>query len=272
MTAQSRVSAFTLAPGDSALISTIEKFSFDFDITATIGDKFAMSARGLLILHGAAVHPGYGRTYDSMADRWVPKHDERLYFIVANVGPIDIHLREGDEIAYLQFFDIEPAAQLRSVSNVGFDYLSRLFRADHDTEDGGLAYFRNVKDLRSETESTVRDLQTRIEQSQREMESELAQLKREVSDAQTSVDRVTNASNTVVVFGVFLVGVTLLGFVLTSIADLIDKLPDHMGAGRFAIVVALAVSYGVAAIAGVGFVAKAAWASAGRTPPSRSGR
>ncbi|MFC1412226.1 hypothetical protein ACEZCY_22690 [Streptacidiphilus sp. N1-12] len=267
-----RVSEFTLAPGDSALISTIERFTFDFDVTATIGDKFGLSARGLLILHGSTVHPGYGRQYDQDTSRWSAKSNERLYFVVANVGPTEIHLREGDQIAYLQFFAIEPAAEPKSVSNVGFDYLSKLFRADHDSEDGGLAYFRNVKDLRSETETIAGDLRAGMERLQREFEAELSGMRREVAEAQTSVDRVTNGSNTVVVFGVFLVGVTLLGFVLTSIADLVEKLPEHLSTGRYTLVVALAVAYALAAVTGVVFVAQAARATVRGAATNRKGK
>jgi deoxycytidine triphosphate deaminase len=90
---------FSLAPGDSALISTLEKFSFDFNISSTIADKFSMAAKGLLILHGGTAHPGYGRQKDHESGAWIPKDDERLYFIVVNVGPKEIYLREGDEIA-----------------------------------------------------------------------------------------------------------------------------------------------------------------------------
>ena len=258
-----RVSEFTLAPGDSALISTIERFSFDFDVTATIGDKFGLSARGLLILHGSAVPPGYGREYDRDTSQWSVKSNERLYFVVANIGPTDIHLREGDQIAYLQFFAIERAAEPKPVSSVGFDYLSKPFRADHDSKDGGLAYFRNVKDLRSETEGIAGDLRAGMEKLQREFEAELSGMRRVVAEAQTSVDRVTNGSNTVVVFGVFLVGVTLLGFVLTSIAGLVETLPAHLSTDRYALIVTLAVVYAVAAVIGVVFVAQAARATVG---------
>lgn len=262
-----REPSFTLAPGDSALISTIEKFSLDFDITASIGDKFAVAARGLLILHGSTAHPGYGRELDAASALWIPKQDERLYFIIVNVGPTEYNLREGDEIAYLQFFEVERAAERNAVSNVGFDYLSKLFRADHE-EDGGLAYFRNVKDLRGETEAAVQSLGSEVQSAHSAMAAEIASLKRDVVDAQTAVDRVANASNTIVVFGVFLVAVTLLGFVLTSISDLIDKLPDHMSGRRLAVIAAMASLYAATSIAGVIFVALAARAS-GRQALSR---
>ncbi len=242
--AQDTRKSIRLAPGDSALISTVEKFSFDFNISATIVEKFTLAAQGLLMLHGGVVHPGYGREKDPQSASWIPKADERLYFIVANVGPEEIYLRERDEIAYLQFFEVLPTEERQEVKNLGFGHLSRLFNADHNTEDGGMSYFRGVRDLRADVE---RDL--------KEIRGDIGKLGTDVKAAETAVDRVTNASNTIVVFGVFLVGVTLLGVVLTTLLSQIENLPSHIGSLRLTIVVTLAVIYGLCCVTGVVFVA-----------------
>ncbi|GAA3774611.1 hypothetical protein ACFS5L_28765 [Streptomyces phyllanthi] len=251
------VPEFTLAPGDTALISTIEKFSFDFDITATIGDKFGLAARGLLVLHGSAVHPGYGRERDEESGIWTPKRDERLYFIVANVGPDSITMRKGDTIAYLQFFDVE-RVQEKPVVNLGFDHLSRLFRADHHAEDGGLSYFRNVKDLRSEVESERRRIDERISETERKVENNHTEMERRITDTQTAVDRLSNTSNMIVVFGVFLIAATLLGVVLVMLGELIDELSAGMAVWKLAVIGGLGVLYALATVTGVWLVARAA--------------
>lgn len=250
-----------LMPGDSALISTVEKFSFDFDISATIFEKFTLAAQGLLMLHGGAVHPGYGREMDPQSGSWVPKPDERLYFIVANVGPEDIYLRERDEIAYLQFFEVLPAEKREEIKNLGFEHLSRLFNADHNTEDGGMSYFRGVRDLRNEFK---RDL--------KEIRDDIDRLDAKVKITETSIDRVSNASNAIVVFGVFLVGVTILGVVLSTLIGQIENLPEHPGGGWLTAIVILAVLYSVCAIAGVGFVARASLETVRKHKPNQSQR
>lgn len=247
---------FTLAPGDTALISTIEKFSFDFDVTATIGDRFGLAAKGLLVLHGSTVHPGYGRELDPEHDGWRLKTNERLYFIVANVGPKNITMRKGDAIAYLQFFDIERAPE-NPVANVGFDYLSTLFGAGEHGEDGGLSYFRNVKDLRAEIDIQRQKVDREIEDMGRAVETNHAEMKNRVTDAQTAVDRVTNTSNMIVVFGVFLIATTLLGIVLVMLGDLVDKLSD-LDVWKIALLSVLATLYAVATVTGVLLVARAA--------------
>ncbi|MFY7567200.1 dCTP deaminase domain-containing protein [Streptomyces sp. WI04-05B] len=247
---------FTLAPGDTALISTIEKFSFDFDITATIGDRFGLAAKGLLILHGSTVHPGYGREFDTENGDWHIKADERLYFIVANVGPKNITMRKGDAIAYLQFFEIERVPE-NPVANVGFEHLSTLFGAGQHTEDGGLSYFRNVKDLRTEVESERQRIDSALSDMGRTIEANHTEMRNRATDAQTAVDRVTNTSNMIVVFGVFLIATTLLGVVLVMLGDLIDKLAD-MDAWKVTLVAALGSLYAGATVTGTVLVARAA--------------
>ncbi|MFJ3896317.1 MULTISPECIES: dCTP deaminase domain-containing protein [unclassified Streptomyces] len=247
---------FTLAPGDTALISTIEKFSLDFDVTATIGDRFGLAAKGLLILHGSTVHPGYGREVDPENGGWRPKSDERLYFIVANVGPKNITMRKGDSIAYLQFFDIERVPE-KLVANVGFDYLSTLFGAGEHTEDGGLSYFRNVKDLRTEVENERRRTDSALADMERTIRANHTEMRRRATDAQTAVDRVTNTSNMIVVFGVFLIATTLLGIAVVMLGDLIDKLSD-MDTWKVTLIAVLGALYAGATVTGTVLVAKAA--------------
>ena len=210
------------------------------------------------MLHGGAVHPGYGREKDPQSESWIPKADERLYFIVANVGPEDIYLRERDEIAYLQFFEVLPAEKREEIKNLGFEHLSRLFNADHDTEDGGMSYFRGVRDLRNEFS---RDL--------REVRDDIGRLDADVKAMETSIDRVSNASNAIVVFGVFLVGVTILGVVLSTLIGQIENLPKHLGGGWLTAIVILAVLYSACAIAGVGFVARASLETVRKYKPNQ---
>jgi deoxycytidine triphosphate deaminase len=240
-----------LAPGDSALISTMERFSFDFDVAGIIGPRFGLASKGLLMLQGSTVHPGYGREQLVPGGDWVPKEDERLYFVVVNVGPDEIIMQPGESIAHMQLFSVEPAEIKSAVPNVGWDRLkARLLRPGSDNADGGLTYFRIVKDLQQEVRDAYADLTRGWEDLRREVADDVKDLGRQVTEAQTAVDRANNASNMVVVFGVFLVSTTVLGFALTALVDLIERFPAHLGAGRTALIAVLAVLYGASAVAG----------------------
>jgi len=228
--------SFTLAPGDSAVISTKEECTFDFDISALIGPKFGLASQGLLVLQGMAAHPGYGR--EEQSGKWVPKKNgERLYFIVVNVGPDPVTLREGDTIAFLQIFEVEPPIVKAPVKNVGIEGLSGLFRTDTPETDGGLRYFRMVKDIQEK----VKDLDVKID------------------SAASKVDLVTNASNMIVLFGVFLVSATVLGVTLTALVPLIENfsLPWSSFQGR--LTATLMVVYGLSILISVVVVTAAVW-------------
>ena len=228
--------SFTLAPGDSAVISPKEECTFDFDISALIGPKFGLASQGLLVLQGMAAHPGYGR--EEQSGEWVPKaHGERLYFIVVNVGPDFVTLREGDTVAFLQIFEVEPPVTKEPVRNVGIDGLSGLFRTDTADTDGGLRYFRMVKDIQYKVDS----FDDRIE------------------SANSKVDMVTNASNLIVLFGVFLVSTTVLGVTLTALVPLIEKFPPHWNSLRSWLTVVLMLVYGLSTLISVLVVTVAVW-------------
>jgi deoxycytidine triphosphate deaminase len=120
------VEQFTLAPGDTALVSTVEKFSMEPWIAAQVSAKFGLAARGLLLLSGTAIHPGYGRTKPrSEGAPWEPRDDERLYLVMANVGPDEVNLRCGDTIAHLQFFELDRDGLVGEERNISFEYLRR---------------------------------------------------------------------------------------------------------------------------------------------------
>ncbi|WP_147251998.1 hypothetical protein [Blastococcus sp. TF02-09] len=190
-----------LAPGETALFSTMERVSLDWDIAGNLGAKFSLLARGLMILTGLAVDPGYGR--ERLPNGvWAPADDTRLNFLVANVGSDSVSLRPGtDSIAVLQLFEVANAER-REVSSEGFDALKdRLFT---DTGGGtGLAYFQSVLSVRTK----------------------LAGLEQRVAAVNETVSRVQNASNALVSFGVYLVSSTILAAIS---AFLIETVPGAL--------------------------------------------
>jgi deoxycytidine triphosphate deaminase len=222
-------SSFTLAPGDSAVISTKEECTFDWNISAIIGPKFGLASKGLLVLQGMAAHPGYGRERTEDGE-WAPKeHGERLFFIIVNVGPDYVTLQEGQDIAFLQIFEVEPPVEKKFVKNVGIEGLSDLFRTDDTSAYGGLRYFRMVKDVDEKVDT----------------------IKADVDYAKNAVNQVSNTSNMIVVFGVFLVSTTVLGFTLAILVNLIEKFSFQVGTVRGILSVALMVLYGLSTLISV---------------------
>jgi hypothetical protein len=154
-----------------------------------------------------AIDPGYGRHLDSDG-AWVAMPDQRLHFVLANVGAKPVVLTPGKErIAFLQLFGIE-AVTPAMIPNLGWDALSESLFDPSTSETvlpGGLAYFRNVRDVALKVDKLERDMQ----------------------EASANVDKIQNASNYVVVFGVFLVATTILGLVLNALTDAIGHLPHN---------------------------------------------
>lgn len=257
------VAEFTLAPGDAALISTIERFSLDFSVAATVGDKWLFAARGLLKLSGNAVHPGYGRRFDEADRCWCPKEDERLSFVVANVGPDNIVLRQGDRIAYLQFYTVESVEQSAYMATEGFEQLrDRLFRYDGDKDVTAqqVWYFRSVRGYREELDKAENAWQIRWNS-----------IEQRTNEHDVAISRITDVTSLIIVFGVFLISATLLGFVLTTLTELIQKMPGNISASRNILITVLAAAYGLCCTIGVSVVTAAVWSIVRRRPLEKRG-
>jgi deoxycytidine triphosphate deaminase len=243
------ITKLVLAPGDAALISTVERFSFALDVAATMGPKFSFASQGLLMLSGHNIHPGYGRAFDPQTGDWLPEPDVRLHFVAANIGPDNIVMRRGESIAHLQFYTVDPMVECHDIQDQNFDQLR------HSLFDRGPIYFRTVQDLRAELNETKK----RVERIEREEEAH-----------DTAINRMTDVTSLIIVFGVFLVSATLLGFVLTTLGDLFEKLPAGVSAGRAVLIAIFASVYGVCCAAGVIGVASVVWPMvrrmAGRKP------
>jgi deoxycytidine triphosphate deaminase len=179
-----------LEPGDTAIVSTAERIALDWTLTGVIGTKFSMSSQGIIVLTGLCVDPGYG--YKPVGDVWIPETDQRLHFVLFNAGPTGVVLRPGFErIAVMQLFDCEEPKLKTFTPSTGFEHL----QAEYFATGGhgvGLTYFRDLRD----TLALVRDHGAKVDA----FESRLVQAE--------------SAINNAVVFGIYLVAVTILGVAL----------------------------------------------------------
>lgn len=197
--------SFELLPGESAFVSTRERVHIPWDISANVGSKFSMAAKGLLILTGSVVDPGFGMV-PSSAGSWQKCDDQRLHFVIANVGPEPINVgAESDSVATIQFYSIAevPHSARREVESVGFLSIEEAFFNDPIAAPV-LAYFRQVTDLR-------RDVDAMAELSERNARR-----------AESAVQGV----NTVVLFGVYLLAVTIVGVLFATFTEGAAKLID----------------------------------------------
>jgi len=202
-----------LQPGDNAFLSTEERVCLGWDIAGNIGPKFSLAARGMLVLTGLIVDPGYGWVRNEESGEWQRDPETRLHFVVANVGPEPICLRKGDTIAAIQFYDVAaiPLRDRSETLSIGLSAYAEYFEKGSDRALPGLAFFRNIRDVQLRSQEALdkaRDLYDKTE----------TMLHR--------VEKVEGGSNFVVTFGVYLVSVTLLGVVVTLLVTAISNLPS----------------------------------------------
>lgn len=112
-----------LHPGDSAWVSTYETFALPADCAATVTLKSDLAAKGLFLLSGTLIDPGY------RGDPSVPGADGRLHFFVANLGMTAIVLNPVQTpLASIQFLSLvgptttapRPAPPAPPVGGLGF--------------------------------------------------------------------------------------------------------------------------------------------------------
>ncbi len=77
-----------IKPGKIAILSTIERLNMPGDLVGKIGIRFKYASQGLVGLMGIQVDPYYGRNHN----------DERLYIRVANIGNNDVSIPVHDEV------------------------------------------------------------------------------------------------------------------------------------------------------------------------------
>jgi hypothetical protein len=171
-----------------------------WDVSGIVGPKFALTSKGILTLTGSILDPGYGLHLDDMGS-WVPKFDERLHFLLTNVGSEPYALRTGDErIVSLQFFSVEPPTEKRETFSAGFLSIEDAFLGDGGPE-AGLVFFRNIVDV----------------------EHRVTALEQRSGLFDVRLSGIEVGSNQVVMFGIYLLCVTFLGISFDVILTLAQE-------------------------------------------------
>ena len=172
-----------IKPGRVAVLSTRERFYMPPDVAGRLGIRFDFAARGLTSLMGIQVDPLYGRD----------EGEDRIFLRVANLSDASIRLPPGAAAFNIEFELVagQPQRGPRTPT------WTRLIRAVDNSKTGGSWTYMTT--LQEGLESGLRDVN--------------AELGREMS-------RVRENLLPVVMFGVFLVAITILAVVVGTIISL----------------------------------------------------
>jgi deoxycytidine triphosphate deaminase len=175
---------FDLEPGEVAFVSTVEKLVMPPDLVGNIAPRFRRALQGILVMGGMLVDPGY---------------DGRLHFQLANVGDKSFRIEPGKtSVAAIQFLPvIRAASQLERVPS-SKKLLEELFREEVKNEPlKQLAYFTGVAELKDD----VRKLNERLD------------------DQKIVLSSTRRSTDQLLVFGVFLVSITLFGVAIATLVN-----------------------------------------------------
>jgi deoxycytidine triphosphate deaminase len=176
-----------LRPGDTALLSSAEKFCVPWSLAIFISIKWSLARQGLLVLTGGFVNPGFGLVRSGRG--WESADDERLHFYVVNVGDRERSLREGDTIASVTFARVAPQGQL-----IPADSTQRLIAESYGPT-GALTGFGLI--------------------------AQLAEQRRDLKAIEQRVGNIEGGLQPLVSFGVYVVAAALLGVVATALLQIV---------------------------------------------------
>jgi deoxycytidine triphosphate deaminase len=138
------IGSLVIHPGESAWISTYERFSVPANLTGTVTLKSHMANRGLLLLCGNVIDPRYGLEKNTGSDR-------RLRFFLANLGSNPIVITpEETRVASVQFWTVRGDAEAADEVPVappytkeGLGFFDRLGQLQKDYEELGKEVHRS---------------------------------------------------------------------------------------------------------------------------------
>lgn len=92
-----------LDAGDIAVVRSRERFALDWTLAGNLLPKFSMVIKGLHVVHGGLVDPGFG--HQRKGSKW-EKAGESIVFLVTNISDAPLLLGAKDTILSLQLFRV----------------------------------------------------------------------------------------------------------------------------------------------------------------------
>ena len=205
-----------LDKGDSAYVLSQERFCMPWDLAANLGVRFRFARLGLSVMTGLLVDPGYGSSAGKSTTHGIPLH---FFLINVGTGRIQINLGErGDAVLSIQFLETAPLKERRPTPEPGLIKPESSFG----------------------TLQGIRTVENRLEEEAEKVELEFQKLRGEITGLRDVVGGTSSAMENIVVFGVFLLSVSLIGVTTTIIfqmlasdqlADIVKHLNEVEGAG-----------------------------------------
>ena len=214
----------TLKSGHLATLSTLERLCMPGDLVGKLGIRLDFASQGLTDLMGIQVDPFYGTDKDA----------ERLFIRVANFGNEDIVIAAGAAVFNIEFSKVEGADKPAKPKE------STWIRVLHGIAGQERNNFSHVTKVQTDLSQRANDLE-------KLMSTRADGLERQLSK---DVDGIRNNQQSVVMFGVFLVAITILGVILNLLFNA-ESSPDWVAAWGW---IVLFVLFSVAALAVTGFV------------------
>jgi deoxycytidine triphosphate deaminase len=174
---------FRIEPGEVAFVSSVEELRMPDDLAANIAVQFRSALKGILVMGGLLVDPGY---------------HGRLHFQLANLGDEDFTIVPGEtSVAAVQFLPVIGKVAIEEKAPDSDALLKGLFYDDAEDPLPPLAFFSSTVTAKDEI-ATVR----------------------EIAERQDSEVRATKLStDQLVVFGVFLISASLLAGAVAALVD-----------------------------------------------------
>lgn len=166
-----------IKPGKIAILSTLERLNMPGNLVGKIGIRFKYASQGLIGLMGIQVDPYYGQNHD----------DERLYIRVANIGNGNISIPVGDEVFTFELHSLLECVPTRPELRVPM-------------------WLRLQETLAEQTFSS--------DSNMTQVNTDLMGLSKQL---QSDIGSIRDYLQPLVMFGIFLIAVTILGVALTVI-------------------------------------------------------
>jgi deoxycytidine triphosphate deaminase len=174
---------FKLYPRDVAFVSSVECLSMPHDLAGNIATRFRRALEGILVMGGMLIDPGYLG---------------RLHFQLVNIGDEPFTIVPGKtSVAAVQFLPIRGAVEDLNRVPDSQDLLDELFYEGAKKPLPQLAFFSDVGVLATD----------------------LSAVKHQVDNQRIKLDSTKRSTDQLLVFGVFLMSITLFALAIGVIVD-----------------------------------------------------
>lgn len=180
-----------IKPGEIAILSTVERLQMSGDLVGKLGIRFNYASQGLTGLMGIQVDPFFGWGHD----------DERLYIRVANLGNRPIPISPGDDAFTFELHEVKGNVPVPPQPRTSMWHRIQDVLADHKRIHW--SYVTRVQEDVRRTRDYFEEGEAKLQQ-----------------DVQSAKEEIQGHLQPLVMFGIFLVAVTILGVTLSVIVGL----------------------------------------------------